>query len=248
MISAVVLTKNEEKNLGQCLESLDWCDEIIVIDDFSTDKTLEIARKKRALVFQRKLNDDFSGQRNFALSKAKGEWVFFLDADEIVPESLKIEILNYFSSKKKDNTKGFYFRRKDFFLGGWLSHGETASVRLLRLAALGAGSWHGKVDETWQISGRTGEFKTPLLHYSHETLAEFLKSLNYYSTLNAERLERLNFFDWFKPPAKFLLNFFIRLGFLDGVRGFIFAVLMSFHSFLVRGKQFLWLKKDCKNG
>jgi len=105
-LSAVILAKNEEENILQSIESVNFCDEIIVIDDYSKDKTTEIARNHGANVFRRRLNNDFASQRNFGLQKAKGEWVLFLDADERVSENLKKEILkkfdaNFLSSLKK---------------------------------------------------------------------------------------------------------------------------------------------------
>src|SRR5581483_6231991 len=97
MISAVILTKNEEKNIGACLDSVSWCDERIVIDDHSRDKTVDIAKEKGATVFTRLMENDFSGQRNFGLQKAQGEWVFFIDADERVSSALWYEIMQHTS-------------------------------------------------------------------------------------------------------------------------------------------------------
>src|ERR1700722_13133913 len=97
MISAVILTKNEEKNIGACLDSTSWCDEKIVIDDHSTDKTVEIAKKRGATVISHSMQNDFSGQRNFGLEKAKGDWVFFIDADERVSSALWYEIMQHTS-------------------------------------------------------------------------------------------------------------------------------------------------------
>src|SRR5216684_4115292 len=99
MITVVILTKNEENNIRNCINSLLWCDEIIIIDDYSTDATLlEISNLKsqnlKIKIFKRKLNNDFAIQRNFGLSKAKGEWILFIDADEIVSKLLKREILS----------------------------------------------------------------------------------------------------------------------------------------------------------
>ena len=92
MISAIVLTKNSEDSIDKCLKSLIWCDEMIILDDDSTDKTLDIAQKHKAKIFQKSLDNDFSSQRNFGLDKAKGEWVLFIDSDEVVTEDLKKEI------------------------------------------------------------------------------------------------------------------------------------------------------------
>jgi len=246
MITVVVLTKNEESNIERCLKSISWSDEIVVVDDQSTDLTVKIAEDFGAKVYQRKLEGDFASQRNFALQKAVEEWVLFVDADEEVPEGLRQEIINAIKDPKAVN--GFYLKRKDYFLGKWLGYGETASVRLLRLGRKGAGEWQGKVDEIWEIRGTKKTLRTPLLHYPHPTLTQFLESINERSTLNARRFyeegKRVSFFDWLKPCLKFFQNYFLRLGFLDGVYGFVFAVLMSFHSFLVRGKLYLIWRKE----
>jgi len=250
MISAVVLTKNEEENIEACLKSLEWCDEIIVIDDYSEDETLKNVQmfkcsnvQKELKVFQRHLNNDFAGQRNFGLKKAKGDWVLFVDADERISESLASEIkLRVTGYGLKVN--GFYFQRKDFFLGQQLRHGETPAIKLLRLGRKNSGLWEGKVHEIWKVQGEIGQLKNPILHY-HSDLKKFLQGLNHFSTLTAQEFyeqgKRVTFQEWLKPPAKFIQNYFFRLGFLDGTAGFVQAILMSFHSFLVRAKLFmLW--------
>lgn len=255
-ISAVILTKNEEKNIGECLETLRWCDEVIVIDDNSTDKTVEIAKKMGAKVFARSLDNDFASQRNFALRQAlhqngtgqvRGEWVLFVDADERVPAQLRAEIKSTINHKPS-TINGYFLKREDKIWGRTLKHGETAGVRLLRLGRKGAGEWRRAVDEVWEIRGETATLENPLIHYPHQTLTEFLGSINFHSTLNARAFydegKRTTFFDWFKPPVKFIQNWIFRLGFLDGMPGFIVALLMSFHSFLVRSKLYLLWKKE----
>lgn len=245
MISAIVLTKNEEKNIAACLETLKWCDEIIVIDDYSKDRTAEIAQGMGAKVYQRNLNGDFATQRNFGIAKAASYWILFLDADERISKELREEIRTKLDNLKDQTVNGFYFKRDDFFLGKKLKYGETAKIRLLRLAKKGKGFFEREVDEAWKIKGKTEEFKNPLLHYSHLTLGEFMESINNFSSLNArvflKKNCRVNVFEWFKPPAKFIQNYFFRLGFLDGTGGFIIAAMMSYHSFLVRAK--LWMEQ-----
>jgi len=247
MISAVVLTKNEEENIKECLAGLKFCEEIIVIDDNSTDKTKEIAKKEGARVYVRSLDNNFAGQRNYALGLTKEEWMFFIDADERVTPALRQEITNNKLQITKIN--GFWFKRNDFFMEKLLKHGEAKSVKLLRLARKGSGEWARKVDEKWEIKGQTQLLKNPLLHYSHNNLKEFLESINSRSSLNASQFfsenKKVSFLDWFKPLAKFLQNYFLRFGFLDSTAGFVFAVMMSLHSFLVRGKLYLlWKKSD----
>lgn len=241
MISAVILTKNEQENIEDCLKSLQWCDEIIVVDDYSEDNTRMIAKTLGAKVFLHHLDNDFSQQRNFALKQAQGEWVLFIDADERISSALASEIKYKVLSSKY---KGFYLKRHDFFGGKWLKHGETAKVKLLRLGKRRAGEWKRKVHETWEIKGKLGELKNPILHYPHQTISEFLESINFFSTLHAEVLfkegVKTNTFQIIVYPlGKFFQNYFLRLGFLDGTPGLIVALMMSFHSFLARAKLYL---------
>lgn len=242
MISVVVLTKNEEKNIEDCLKTLLWCDEILVIDDYSIDKTVIIAKKYTKHVFSHNLEDNFSAQRNFALEKAKGDWILFVDADERVSKTLAEEIQEKISSPSKID--GFYIKRDDFMWGKKLQYGETADVQLVRLAKKNAGKWKGIVHEIWDIHGMKGVLQNPLEHYPHQTLSEFLEEINYYTTLRAAELYKKKtpvsgFSILLYAKGKFFQNYFLKLGFLDGISGLLVAILMSFHSFLVRGK--LWL-------
>jgi len=246
MISAIVLTKNEENNIKSCLNGLKFCDEVIVVDDNSTDDTLKIAKKEGSRVYKRNLNNDFSGQRNYALSLASYDWILFVDADEIVSPELAKEISTRL--KKNGNVNGFYFKRRDIFLGKELKYGETGFLRIIRLAKRGSGEWKSSVDELWDVKGNIETFKNPLLHNSHPDLTQFLNTINERSTLNARRFYqegvRISLKEWLKPFFKFIDNFIFKLGFLDGTAGFVFAILMSLHSFLVRGKLYLIWKRE----
>jgi glycosyltransferase involved in cell wall biosynthesis len=248
MVSAVVLTKNEEKNIKDCLDSISWCDETIVLDDNSTDKTAEIAKKMGAKVFTRALEDDFATQRNYGLEKAKGEWVLFVDADERVNSALWYEIMAI-TNDPRNEFSGLYIKRQDTMWGKKLEYGETGNIKLLRLAKKDAGKWIGKVHETWRVKGKTFTLKNSLTHYPHQTIKEFLQEINYYTSLRAEELfkKKTKVYWWsivLYPKAKFVLNYFIKRGILDGLAGLVVALLMSFHSFLVRGKLWLlWQKK-----
>lgn len=244
MVSLVILTKNEERNIKDCLKSVSWADELIVIDDYSIDRTVEIAKKLGAKVFQHRLNNNFAQQRNFGLNRAKGEWVFFLDADERATPALAREIKKEI---KKENRYAFLFKREDVFLGRSLKHGETAAVRLLRLAKKD-GQWIRSVHEVWQTKWRTKELKNPLLHFSHPNLTQFIQQINFHSTLHAQALqkegEKFSLISLlFKPKLKFCQNYFWRLGFLDGLPGLIMALGMSFHSFLAQAKLYQLEKK-----
>jgi len=267
MLSAIILTKNEEKNIERCLQSLDFVDEIVVVDDYSTDRTLnQISKikkqndKLKIKIFQRNLNSDFAAQRNFGMEKASGEWIFFLDADEELSKELKEEIkevINY-ASLERDDLVGFYLIRRDFFWGRGVRFGEVLKVRrkgILRLIKKGFGKWYGKVHEELKINQPVGGKKLKTLqlrnfinHFPHQTVKEFLQEINFYSSLRADELfqkgKKTNILEIiFYPLFKFILNYVIYFGFLDGSSGFIYAFMMSFHSFLVRGK--LFIKKHC---
>ncbi len=240
MISTVILTHNSEKTLGNTLGSLQFSDEIILVDDNSTDKTLEIARIYKARVFERLLQDDFAVQRNYGLEKAKGDWVLFIDADEVVPSELRreIEAVTLASNSK---ILGYYISRQDYFGGRGLTHGETSRVELLRLAKKHAGLWIEPVHEIWQVRGEIGKLTNPIHHLPHNDVAQFLDKINRYSSIRAKFLYqngiRSSLLEIILYPiAKFVVNYIGKLGFLDGMQGLIMAVMMSFHSFLVRAK------------
>lgn len=253
MISAVILTKNEERNIEDCLESVAWCDEILVIDDYSEDETLKKIHPDslgtKLKIYRRRLDNDFAAQRNFGLEKTRGDWVLFVDADERVSPELKDEIQRRTTpGVGKTELMGFYIKRKDFFGGRWLRFGETANVKLLRLARRGAGRWERAVHETWRIKGDIGLLDNPLFHYPHPTISDFAHHINTFSTFHAQVLlkegKRTNLIQIIAYPlAKFIQNYFFRLGFLDGIPGLIVAVMMSFHSFLARAKLYLLCKK-----
>lgn len=251
MISAVVLAKNEENAIIDCIESISFCNEILIIDDYSSDRTIEIIenlKNKKVKIFQRKLGDDFSSQRNFGLDKARNDWVLFVDADERVSLSLQYEILSNLTSSINQYV-GYFIPRRDIIWGKTIMHGEQGSMKLLRLAKKNYGSWKGKVHEKWVIKGKTYTFNNYLMHLPHQTIGEFLTEINYYTSIRANELfeKKISTSTWSiitYPKAKFLFNFFIRRGFLDGIEGLIVAILMSFHSFLVRAKLWLlWQKK-----
>lgn len=245
MISSVVLTHDNEGTIGKTLQSLLWCDERIVVDDYSNDRTVAIATKYRVKIIKHHLNRNFATQRNFGLTHAKGDWVLFVDSDEIVSKALEEEIRKALNNPE---VSGYVLRRKDFMFGRPLIHGETANVRLLRLARRSAGRWERSVHEVWSVKGATKTLVHPLLHFPHQNIAQFLNEINTYSTLNAQYFydHNVHSSSWqivAYPTAKFLLNYIWRLGFLDGTPGIMVAVMMSFHSFLTRAKLYmLWRK------
>lgn len=245
-LGCTILTKNQENNIVNCIESLGFCDEIVVVDDYSQDRTLEILARlddKRIKVFQRSLEGDFSAQRNFALGKTVSDWVFFVDADEQASEDLAAEIVKLKSLNFGRNL-GYFIKRRDVIWGKELKHGEVGNIKFIRLAKKDAGIWKGKVHEKWEIKGVRDQLRGFLVHFPHATISEFLQEVNFYSTLRAgelfdKKIKTSLFQIIFYPTFKFINNYFVKLGFMDGIEGFVVAVIMSFHSFLVRSK--LWM-------
>lgn len=251
-ITGIILAKNEREHIIECIKSIGFCDEILVIDDRSSDETIDLINNlnnKKVRIISHVLNDNFSQARNFGLEKAHHEWVLFVDADEKISEALAFEISNVVSSwtnKMENGYSGFYIRRLDFIWGKELKYGESA-VKLLRLAKKKAGEWVGMVHEEWKIEGKVRVLKNSIIHYPHQTVAEFLREINFYTNVRAQELYEKNIrvYWWsiiFYPMSKFIVNYFFKRGFFDGIHGLIFAITMSFHSFLVRAK--LWLTCD----
>lgn len=243
MISVIILCHNEERNLKDCISSVLWADELIVIDDHSDDASVQTAKSLGATVYFHDLQKDFAQQRNFGLEKARGDWILFLDADERVSESLKQEIQTTIS-QRRNRYVGYRLKRDDVVFGKVLKHGETANSSFIRLGKKGSGTWVGAVHETWRLHGHVGKLQTPLIHYPHSTVSDFLASVNLYTDIRARELYKKKVQStWYLillyPKAKFLKNYFLNLGILDGMPGLVSALMMSFHSFLVRSK--LWL-------
>jgi len=238
------LTKNESKNIAACLGSLGFCDQIVVVDDNSTDDTVKIAKKHGAQILVHALDGDFASQRNWALEEIKSNWILFVDADEIVSQALAEEIRH---AVDKIDFKGYYLSRIDIMWGKGLKYGDLWHAKVLRLARRGAGIWVGKVHEEWKIEGRIGNLKNDLEHRPHQNMVEFLQHINLYSTLRAQeffeqRIKTNTLEIIFAPILKFKYLYFLKFGFLDGTTGFIHAMTMAFYTFMVKGKLYLLYK------
>jgi|SRR3989344_3476727 len=243
MITAAIIAKNEQSQIKECIESLAWCQEIIVVDDDSSDKTASIARASGARVYQRSLNGDFATQRNFALSKSSNDWVIFVDADERVSKQLRDEIQSMLYAFSHPY-EGFLINRQDTLWQKKLQYGEVGNKQLIRIGKKTSGQWIGRVHEAWDVSGKIGTLKQPLNHFPHQTISEFLQEINYYTDIRAsllyEKQITTNIFLIFGYPlAKFIKLYLFAQGFRDGMPGLIVAIMMSFHSYLVRSK--LWM-------
>ena len=238
-VSACVIARNEAEELADCLAALRWADEIVVVDDESTDGTVKVAERFTKQVLVRPKRDDFAEQRNFALDAAIGDWILFVDADERVSEALRDEIL---AAVRAPDVDGYFLRRQDSNFGYVFRYGESMRVPILRLARRGAGRFNGRVHETWRVSGPTRVLREPLLHYSHADISAFLRKVDYQSSLAAVRLaeEGRGAHAWelvVHPLGNFFRNYVVHQGFRDGVPGLIYALLMALHPFLARAKR-----------
>lgn len=236
-LTAIVLTSNEEKNLPQCLETLQFADEILVIDDWSTDKTVEIAKKFGAEVYRRKLND-FASQRNFALSKATGKWVLFVDADERVTEELREEIL----TKIQNQVNGYQIPRKNKIFGKFFRFTDWYPDHQLHLFKRLKGKYQRQVHERVVVEGKVGKLKNPLIHNNYQTIDQFIfKNFFRYADLEARVLVeegyRFQWVDLFKKPVgEFLRRFFACQGYKDGIHGLVASALVSLATFVIYAK------------
>lgn len=242
-ISCVILAQNEEKNIERAIRSVRFCDEIILIDDYSEDKTADKARALGAVVYKRKLNNDFASQRNYGMEKASGSWILFIDADEQVTKELACEIANIVRDNKGLEACTCYIKRRDIFWGRELRYGEVGNMRLVRLLKKKSGLWKGAVRRA-KVENRVKSLKSSLFHYPYQSIAEFLSEVNMHSSIRARKLQKVGKTSSilsiiFYPFGTFILNYFLRLGFLDGSSGFVYAFMWSFYSFLVRSKRHL---------
>jgi glycosyltransferase involved in cell wall biosynthesis len=224
-LSVVIITFNEEANLAGTLASVTWADEVIVVDSGSTDRTREIAESLHAKVFVEPWKG-FAAQKNFALSKAAGDWILSLDADEEVEPALADEIRSSLAANPA--VSGFWIPRKNFFLGRWIKHGGFYPDRKLRLFRSGRGQFENRlVHEDIRLEGSSAGLHHHLLHQAYPTLGNYIEHMNRYSSLAAEmasqqRPRGFSFLDIVvRPKLTFFYNYVLRAGFLDGREGLL---------------------------
>lgn len=231
-VSVLVIAYNEADQIKKCLESVQWADEIIVIDSFSTDETADIARQCGAEVFQ-KAWLGFSAQRNYGLDLCHGKWILILDADEIVLPELAEEIKAVIHEDNSDFV-GYWIKRRYYFLGKWIRHAGTYPDLALRFFRKGKGYYNKRlVHEGLELEGETSVLQHDILHDSCRSLSHCLNKNCQYSKLAAEELYRRHkqsgwsFIMW-HPCWSFFKRYILEKGFLDGIRGLIVS-LMSAH-------------------
>ncbi len=236
MLSVSIITKNEEKNIARCLKSVQWADEVIVVDSFSADKTIEIAKQFNVTIIQREW-EGFAKQKKFALDSVSHNWALSLDADEEVTEELKNEILEILSSETKFD--GYEIPRKSFFLGQWMKYGGWYPGYQLRLFRKEKTSVHHRpVHEGFYVEGNVGRVQHPINHYTYYSLHQYLEKVNDYTSLdvmnkirNGRKIYWYNFI--LNPAATFLRMFISLKGWKDGFLGFLLAAYSSLYTLLV---------------
>lgn len=229
-ITAIIPTLNEEIHIVDAIESVKFADEIIVIDSFSTDKTLELASNYNVKIIKRKF-DDFSSQKNFAISQAKHPWIYILDADERVTKPVEAEILE--NVKNPNGFVGFYVRRTFYFAGKKINYCGWQRDKVVRLFLKEHCKYVGVVHETIFTNGALGFFNNKIDHFSYRSYDHYIAKMNHYGQLRAEELKSKGKKVYFyhvliKPPARFFIHYFIRLGFLDGFAGFLVAKTQAY--------------------
>lgn len=249
-ISACIITFNEAKNISDCIKSLYFVDEVIVVDSGSTDNTKKIAESLGAKVIENTFEGHIQ-QKNHALSRAKNEWVISLDADERITPSLRKEISELFENIKvnDDGTDnlcdGYMFPRRTFYIGKWIEHGGWYPDRHLRLFKNSKAKWGGtNPHDRIILDGTCGDLKSDMTHYSFNSISAHIETINRFSGIMARNLYNDGKTDYlvlrliFKPVWKFIEMLFLKKGFLDGKHGLVIAGLSAFATFSKFSKLF----------
>jgi glycosyltransferase involved in cell wall biosynthesis len=240
-LSVIVLTRNEEKNISECLNSIRSADDIIVVDAQSKDQTVKIAHKFTPSVFIKPWMG-FAEAKTFATTQTKYDWVFWLDADERVTPELSQELERLLLEGPKYN--GYTVARRAYFLGRWIRHSGWYPGRVPRLFNKKYARFNSAaVHEGLEIDGPVGTLKNDLLHYTDPNLYHYITKLNRYTSLAAEELvqknKKFHLSDVvIHPPWMFFKMYVIKKGFMDGIQGLLLALLSSLYVFTKYAK--LW--------
>ena len=234
-ISLFIITHNEEKHIAACIASAqDLASEVVVVDSYSKDKTLQIAAEMGALTYQRPF-DGFATQKNFALSKVTSPWALSLDADEMLSPALKEQIRN---AVQNTSHAGFRLPRMNSFLGKRMKHSGLNKEYHLRLVRTQKATYKGGlVHEYLEVDGPIADLTAPFYHDSYETIEDYFNKFNKYTTLAAKQMHangrKFHLIPvLFTIPYEFMKRYILKLGFLDGIRGFIWASFSCFYVFV----------------
>lgn len=249
-ISAVVNTRNEEKNIDTCLKSLNFVDEIVVVDMESEDKTKQIAKKYTDKVFDYEKIDYVEPARNFAISKAKGEWILIVDADERIPRSLAVKLMEIAEDNQADFVR---IPRQNIIFSQWIKHSRWWPDYIIRFFKKGRVEWQDAIHSIPITSGKginlPEEKEFSFTHHHYTSIEQYLnRSLRYSRQQAKELLESGYTLDardmFFKPIGEFLGRFFAGEGYKDGLHGLVLSLLQAFSVFSVY--LFVWEKQGFK--
>lgn len=238
-ISATIITCDEERNIARAIESLRCCDEIVVLDSGSIDRTCELAAKLGARVIESPWHG-YAGQKNLASEKATYDWVLSIDADEALSEALEAEIWQI--KKNGPKHEAYTMPRLAQYLGRWIFHSGWYPDRKVRLFDRRKAQWQGEfVHESVRVRGTVGHLQANLLHFTCQSLSEHLRTMDRYTTLAAEQIiAEKRPVSWSRllldPPWTFLQTYVLKAGFLDGVEGLTIAAMAAFYNFLKYAK------------
>ncbi|MBV8810264.1 MAG: glycosyltransferase family 2 protein [Acidobacteriaceae bacterium] len=238
-ISATIITFNEERNISRVIESLRCCDEILVLDSGSNDRTVEIASNLGARVVEASWHG-YATQKNMAMELAANDWIFSIDADESLSEALEAEIWQI--KKAGPKFDGYTVPRLAQYMGRWIMHSGWYPDRKIRLFNKQRATWVGEfVHETVKITGSIGHLNSNLLHFTCDSLSQHVRTMDSYTTLAAQEiaareknvpLSKL----LFDPPWTFFQTYVLKLGFLDGVEGLTIAYMAAFYNYVKYAK------------
>lgn len=247
-LSVVILTKNIEDKIRNCLESIRWVDEIVVVDGFSTDATLKICNEYKTKIIQHRFEGDFGQERNIGIDNCSGDWILQLDGDEVVTDGFKDEITKVL--EKEDKFAAYKFLRKNFFMGRFMRYGGWYH-HSLHLFKKGFASYHGRVHHELMVNGETGILNAEIEHHPFDNFSQFITRQNRYTDLESKEIldlrgivdERELLYNIRVRPLKLFWKFYIKKkGFKEGIHGFIFSVLFAWVHFLKWAKYWELIK------
>jgi glycosyltransferase involved in cell wall biosynthesis len=242
-VGCVVITKNEEANIQDCLNSVQWMDELVVVDAESCDKTVELARACGAKVSVRAW-PGFGLQKNFGIAQASSDWILILDADERVTAELRGEVKTCLAGWKPGAPVAYRIPRRNFFYGAWVQGGGVYPDYQVRLFRRGIARYNDvAVHENLMVDGEIGTLAGHLDHYTERRIQDHFKKFGLYTTLAAqEKAKTIQTVSWmdlvFRPLVVWVKTYVLKQGFRDGVRGLIVCVFASMYTFVKYAK--LW--------
>lgn len=243
-LSVIIITHRSDRRFEKCLRSVQFADEILIVDHNSGFESKEWSKELQYRVISHITTiKNFASVRNETLAAASHDWILFLDSDEVLSPDASEVLSKAIRAQENHPPAAFELQRKDIFLRKTLKHGEVGTVWMPRLMRRGAVRYYRSIHEIAQINGSTKRLPLTIHHHAHRSISDFIQTIAKYSAREAAlrtspdhtqprwiTLIELIIF----PPAKFIQNYIFRLGFLDGFRGLVYAVIMSLHSFATR--------------